>query len=169
MFTNNYWKMRAYGENTVPNSNNYALISIGVKNKSGSEFSNYVVSGNTSYPFYSTVWNYSKGTRLIVGTGDTAATVDDVDLEASAMSSLSNVSQTYICGADDNKLQAVFSLSATNSTGADIIIKEIGLETDVSDSNYNKVAILTAREVLSNPITIPAGGSKVITITVITA
>lgn len=167
MYNNNYWKMRAYGENTVPPSNNYALISIGVRDKSGSEFSNQVVSGNINYPYFSVVWNFAKATRLIVGTGDTAAAADDVDLEASAMSSLSNVSFSYICGADDGQLTTVFSLSATNATSNDIVIKEVGLETGISDSNYNEVKVLTAREVLKNPITIPSGGSKVITITAV--
>ncbi len=167
MYNNNYWKMRAYGCNTVPVANNYSLINIGLQNKSGTEFSNYVISGNTVAPYFSSVWNYALATRLIVGTGDTEATANDVDLESSAMSSLSNVSFSYICGADDDQLTTVFSLSVSNATSNDIVIKEVGLETGISDSNYDEVKILTAREVLKNPITIPAGGSKVITITAV--
>ena len=167
MFNNNYWKMRAYCANTVPPTS-YAQISIGVKDKSGNAVTNgYVISGNTVAPYFSSMWNYAIATRLIVGTGDTEATANDVDLESSAMSSLSNVSFSYICGADDDQLTTVFSLSASNETSSDIVITEVGLETGISDSNYDEVKILTAREVLKNPITIPAGGSKVITITAV--
>ena len=163
MYNNNYWKIRGYVEKTVPPTA-YTNVDIGIQNKSGEDVQIQVITGNGTHPEFSSIWNMALCSRLVLGTGDTAATAEDYALEDDITASLSNVTQSYTCGADDDSLKVVYSISFTNSTGSDIVIREVGIETDVADTSRNKFQILTARQVLNTPITVPAGGGKVITI-----
>lgn len=116
--------------------------------------------------------NYSHDNPgVYFGTGSTPATKDDYKLEAPLTSgltitnpssvSLTNSGSTYI---------ATASFILTNSTEAEINIREVGLFTPVcngvrstpnSSGVYN--ILLMERTVLTEPITIPAGGSKLVT------
>ena len=163
MFTNNYWLMKAYAEGHAAPSN-YATLEIGLKDKNGEDANIYVIGGNATYPAYSAPWNTALCSRLIVGTGNNPASVSDVDLQTDVTSSLSSVEQTATTGADNNSLKTVYTISATNDTGAEITIKEVGIETTVYNSSNQTFKILTARQLLQNPITVAAGAGFVLTV-----
>ena len=167
MYVDNYWIMKAYAEKTTP-PGNYQTVDIGLKNKSGSPVSIYVVGGNTSHPFYSSPWNTAAESRLCVGTGNTAAASTDYALVDDVTSDFTSVAYTVNSSSDDG-IETVFTVSGTNNTGADIVIKEIGIETRVSDTSNNPFYILTAREVLKNPYTVEAGKGFILTVKAKTA
>lgn len=163
MYVNNYWLLKAYGERNVAIPNTYTEVSIGLKDKSGNALTIQCIP-DTARPYYSAPWNTNLTSRLTIGTGDTAVTADDYCLANEITASMSNIEYTTTCGADNDELKAVYTMTVTNNTGADVTIKEVGIEAGVGNSSYAEQFILIAREVLSSPITIPSGGSKVFTV-----
>ena len=167
MYNNNYWILRAYGEGkSAPN--NYAILDIGLKNKSDENQQIYVIGGNASNPQYGAPWNIALVSRLVVGTGTTAATAADVDLEEDVTSSFSNLARSCTTAADGESLKTNYEISGVNSTEAPITISEIGIETLVKNPSNVNVYILTARKVFSEPMTVGAGASFSLTVTATT-
>jgi hypothetical protein len=103
------------------------------------------------------------------GAGSTPPTEDDYKLESPYVSGLSVVNQTGLdIVQDDDGVYACYACYAvTNTTEAEITIREIGafgeLVTYSSSKYYSKYRLLYERTVLANPITIPPGGSKLVT------
>lgn len=106
----------------------------------------------------------SQGTYVQVGTGTTAPTEDDYDLETL---NTDIVCDSIISAFTSNKTKT-YTATLSNPTANDIQVTEIGLFvvasicTDSSSSTSNR-QILLDRTVLSTPISIPAGESKSIT------
>jgi len=135
------------------------------------------VSGTTKYlgfNFASFPYNlyrnvtFSNGSGIIVGNGDTPATEDDYALESKITSGLTASNSTYTFGVDDGNPYLEYLFTLTNTTGADIVVKEIGYVQPLqsattsggnasSSGNY-----LIDRTVLSTPVTVPANGSAAI-------
>ena len=138
------------------------------------------VSGNTRYyrPLLSSSYGYpasstqsfsSSGTTsgVVVGSGTTPSTEDDYALEApisSGLNGVTNVSQNL----DSNgNLYCEITLSLANTTNAAIVVNEIGYIQSIpyatqSATSGSVVSTLFDRTVLDTPVTIPAGGTKVI-------
>lgn len=107
------------------------------------------------------------------GTGSTPAKKSDYKLESPITSGLAFTNPSALAWTEDGngKYAASADFVVRNTTEAEINIYEIGLFTPFS-WNYNFVALtnsmpvnyaLMERTVLTEPITIPAGGTKMIT------
>lgn len=103
------------------------------------------------------------------GRGATPPTADDYALEDVITSGLSivNGSTFTISNPSEGKYIIQASYTVTNTTEEEIIIREIGLFGGVAfygnSSNNRACPVLFERQVLDEPITIPAGAAKVIT------
>lgn len=117
-------------------------------------------STNTGYSDVST--SLMTDFKVIGGTGNTAATVDDADL-ANRVSTLTEISseatqkstRTYV----DN-LIAAFATTYQNNTGEDITISELGVF--LSDGT---LLYMIARQVI-DPVTVRAGATYTFTMTI---
>ena len=99
---------------------------------------------------------------LKVGTGTTAATEDDYELNTVN----TDVScDAVIVGISSNHTKT-YTATFSNPTDSDVTVTEVGLYGNVMARNYGSPEynkFLLDRTVLSTPITIPAGESKAIT------
>lgn len=165
MILNNYWKYLAvmYNSNNVVNE--YGGQNTGVKNTSGTTFS---ITTGTSYSAYYGQLNINlyprKNTFVRVGTGDTAVTADDYNLDNDVTASLSNVANSQnIVVNDEGKLITTYIFSATNNTGNALTIKEVGIYKagiwGGSNGSEPTNSCFFARKVLDNPIVVPTGSS----------
>lgn len=166
MILNNYWKYLA----VMFNSNNLVQTEIikntGVRNTSGVSFG--ITAGSSYYTNYINELSVNlyprKNTTVRVGTGDTAVTADDYDLANDVTNALSNVtnSQNLVVN-DEGKLITTYLFSATNNTGNELTIKEVGIHKaniwGGSNGSEPKNSCFLARKILDNPITVPNGTS----------
>lgn len=158
MVLNNYWKaVRSLGLMTGSNG----TFDSGMINVSGTAIPNLLtyISGTSS----AGLWQIrTKGMSARVGKGNAAVTVNDYSLDDDCTSSFDNYSVTQNLGID-NALTDVFTISGDNGTGSEITLTEVGItktysgQNEVSDSSTQEV--MFARLLLSNPVTVPAGGS----------
>jgi hypothetical protein len=107
---------------------------------------------------------------ISVGTGGTAATEDDFNLENTITSSSITMTMTGTqVGCDDgNKPWIKYSITITNDTGDTLTIREIGYKQTVSvmrkpsASNTENVVCLLDRTVLDTPVEITPGDAGII-------
>jgi len=104
-----------------------------------------------------------------VGTGDTAPTEDDYNLESTVTSGLSSSSPSATRDADNDGNPFVeFLFTLTNTTGSDIVIKEIGyfqkiiFNTTYKSTSSSDTVVMLDRTVLSTPVTVPANDSAAV-------
>lgn len=102
---------------------------------------------------------------ISVGTGDTAATDEDVNLASTITSGLTGVI-TNTHGMDGDDPYVLFNIVLTNSTTSDIVVKEVGFKQNAysgttvgATSGASNTLILVDRTVLSSPLTVPARGN----------
>jgi hypothetical protein len=107
----------------------------------------------------------ANGWGISVGTSDTAATDEDVNLASTITSGLTGVI-TNTHGMDGDDPYVLFNIVLTNSTTSDIIIKEVGFKQNVyagasvgATTGVGNNLILVDRTVLSSPLTVPARGN----------
>ena len=99
---------------------------------------------------------------LKVGTGTTAATEDDCELETVN----TDVSCDTVVVGNSSNYTKTYTATFSNPTSSDIIVTEVGLYGKFVYYNYGTLTYtdcLLDRTVLTTPITIPAGESKAIT------
>lgn len=108
----------------------------------------------------------SKAGGVFFGSGATPATQYDYKLETPITSGLSIVNPSQYSFNDNGNGQWTFSASyvVTNTTTAEITIREIGIVTAVNTDSSTYYPVLMERTVLDEPITIPAGDAKLITV-----
>jgi hypothetical protein len=101
---------------------------------------------------------------LYFGSGTTPATKEDITLESLIASGLT-IANGNIFFENDANGRHVISVDnvLTNTTDAPITISEIGLISGVANSSSKYTQVLFERTVLSSPITIAPGESKLIT------
>lgn len=131
------------------------------------------VSNTTYYPIATSInWstnmvlNANQG--ISIGSGDTAATDEDVNLETPITSGITAATPIATKGMDGDKCYVTLRYVLSNTTGADIAVKEVGLKVQVnaataaaSTSSTNAV-ILVDRTVLATPLTVPANSNAVL-------
>lgn len=99
------------------------------------------------------------------GSGSTPATKADYKLESPIESGLSITNPTRYTFVDSgDKWEYSASYVLTNTTAADINIYEIGVVTLVGIGSSKYHHVLMERTVLTEPITVPAGGAKLLTL-----
>jgi len=102
-----------------------------------------IVVGTGSNP--NTTTTYSLQTKIAHGTGS-------VQLQYGAMT-VNNVV------ASGNALYFTMTRTFTNGSGASITVNEVGIQCVAQDTASATRTLLLARDVLTNPVTIPDGGS----------
>jgi hypothetical protein len=107
----------------------------------------------------------SNSMGVVFGSGTTAPTENDIDLETSDTASTGAKIAASVIGAsnyiENGKYYSTVSYTIKNNTNADITIAEIGMYQPSTSSNDNtKKPILIDRTVLDEPVTIPAGETR---------
>lgn len=107
------------------------------------------------------------------GTGATPATKDDYTLESPITSGMTvtnygNTSLVDFIYTEDEHGNQTFSVPyvLNNTSGAEINVYEIGVITPISSNGATVWPVLMERTVLPEPVTIPAGESRMITYSV---
>jgi hypothetical protein len=101
-----------------------------------------------------------QGGQIFLGTGNVTPTIDDYKLSGELVTGLT--SQEKSTTANNNSI--TFSAMATNNTESPVTIKEIGLG-GYNTSSTPCVFLLT-RDVLTTPVTLNVGDSKIFSITI---
>lgn len=105
----------------------------------------------------------SAGGGVYFGTGSTPATWNDYTLESPITSGLTISSGGRLPEQSGDAYSYLVTYTLYNTTDADINIYEVGLFSPVSYSDSKHYLALMERTVLTEPITIPAGESKLVT------
>ena len=122
---------------------------------------NSSLSSNNNVPYMGKVQkSYSYG-GVILGTGDTAPSIDDYKLSGDLITTISAIGDISVTQ-DDNGCTFEGIYSVTNSSSEDVTVKEIGLLMTGAYSGR----FLVERTVLDTPVTIPAGGIGQVTYTI---
>lgn len=159
MILNNYWNwlntIQKYGIYQSANP-----IDAGLTNRSGN--SQLMLAGYPSLGDHQVgrgVGNNRNFNRcgIIVGSGDTTITPTTYDMENEVTNSLSSWSTT-ITYSGINNCQKLFTATATNSSGSDLTITEVGIQMSicgVDGETYNNVLFAISK--LDDPIVVPSG------------
>lgn len=168
MFTNNYieWQLlnfmadktnSSFTDSTGASFNVYRWFSSGsvdpIKSMSPASLMNYPVCNSVA------------GGGLYFGSGVTPATKQDYALESVITSGLTFPSQgiSVIGKEADEQYAVIVTHSVRNISESAITIGEVGLFGSGYASASSHYYFLLERTVLSEPITIPAGGTKLVT------
>ena len=117
---------------------------------------------------------FSKSSLFVaLGTGTTAPTAEDYNLNADITNSLSNIQYNRtIKELDDFSLVVTINIVGFNHTQSDIIVSEYGIikhvpQTNLTHSSFssNYKSVLFSRDVLTQPITLEAGKGFSLTVT----
>lgn len=165
MLTKNFKNMMAM---ILTSGNSPGLLPL--KNVNGGIYYYGNQNNTSSFPYYrvDALTLSAAGTGWSFGTGSTAPTEDDYQLENTITSGLT-CSNSYIRDVDSNGNPYVtFAMTVTNTSNAAITISEIGYKqqlycaaTEKGNPNTYQV-FLFDRTVLTNPVTIAAGDYAVI-------
>lgn len=122
----------------------------------------------TTFPTNAVNSNTHASLGVFFGTGSTPATLADYRMEAPIQSGLSVTNPSKYNFTDNGAGKWTFSASyvLTNTTAEDMHIYEIGIVTPLGTSSPgNYYPTLMEHTVLTEPITVKAGGSKLVTLT----
>lgn len=186
MFTQNYITLQKRKFMLLSDSSNEYSDSVNLKNVENANAKCYAVNASVSeiggwmgkgkcktivasescYPYDA----YSAG--VYFGTGNTPATLNDYNLEAPITSGLSITNPRQLVTKQEGNTYIISApMIVSNTTITDISIYEMGIFTPVmqsysdrpTDSGKTVHYCLMERTVLDEPITIPAGESKLVT------
>ena len=161
MILNNYWKANKIVEDLIWSNGrkDYGLIGV---SGTGIGAIWYARNGNTSQynlPFYNVQLRTTNiAVRLGTGTGD--ITADDYSLFNDCTSNITNLAITNNTQAEDNKFSQILLITGINNSGNELTIKEVGIcKKFYTNEDYLSEDVMLAKMLLSNPVTIAAGGS----------
>jgi hypothetical protein len=120
------------------------------------------------YNITSNVTFNGASTGIRVGSGNIEATGNDYKMDSMITSGLTSSNPTMTYGEDSGNPYLEYLFTLTNTTGADIVVNEIGYVQSVrtATSSGGSATIVTPilldRTVLSTPVTVPANSSAAI-------
>lgn len=103
--------------------------------------------------------SYSEGT--VFGNGDTPPALEDYKLSGNVITGIS-ATAVVNCVYEANGITTTATYTITNNNSESVTIKEIGVCTNTSSTNY----VLVERTVLESPVTIEPGGVGQVTYTI---
>lgn len=109
--------------------------------------------------------NVTTNIGLYFGSGSTAPTEDDYALENMITSGLSIANGSVMVNDEDGVHTVSVSHMLTNTSSEEIVVREVGAFGEVgrySNSKYYYHLVLFERTVLTDPMVIPAGKSKMV-------
>lgn len=128
--------------------------------------------GTIYYASHSMIYNVNfvanTNQGVVFGTGNTPATDEDVDLENQITSGITVAAPVLTKGMDGTKCFITLRYVVSNTTNADIVIKEVGLRgqmragTSVGSTITSAKYFLIDRTVLATPLTVPASSNAVL-------
>lgn len=168
MFLSNFWRLVTPGWK-YNGGQDYFQFSNGQRDTSGT------VRNNTyQIPYTTGSQHLTSSTRpfrdnvlrLALGTGTTDVDPDDYCLDNDVTNSFSGVTTSLTTTYEQGKLKVIFAFNGTNASGNELTITEVGAILKNSDDNYNAVDYLVARQLLDEPIVVPANGvlNKIVTL-----
>ena len=121
----------------------------------------YVLSNGRANSSYSS--SYYQYSGILLGTGTTTPTFDDVALESPLLTLDPVGNPSYTLDRDNGLFRWV--MTVRNNTASDISFSEVGLViARIPSSGVFNNYILLTRDVLSSPITVPAGEDRTISV-----
>lgn len=170
MITNNFFNLlgyiRANAPAWVPSGGGVALYAdIGLKNTSGNAISFQYASYNDNLELQLTLKNWRPWANLSakVGTGTTEPAATDYNIENDASSNISGLTTTFNINAGNNAATLTLSISGINNSAAPLTLTEVCIFKDINIASGATCMIL--REMLPNPLIVPAGSGFTITLT----
>lgn len=150
MFNKNFQALFCY------NSSSGRITTMAGSTSTGNLPSN-VLGYTTQYCHYGAL-NATGAYHVIIGAGDTAATIDDYDLADSSIMAADKMQSQLQMTTRSRANGAVVSTQWYNSSAAPITVKEIGLAYKNQNAAYSKAAnYMIGRKVLDTPVTIQPG------------
>lgn len=159
MILTNYWKLMQELDN-ASNTTEYLTMQNDI----------YADDGNTIPDvYYGYGYYYSllmrKALTIKVGSGDTAVTVHDYGLDTPIAGTDMTVTTVWSTTNSDSSIETTGAVTLNNISASDITVKEIILTKTIRTNSTNTDEdIAFFREVLENPVTVPAGTSKTLTV-----
>lgn len=184
MFTNNYIALQKLMFLNTGNASTSVINAAGGKSTCYLNFCNYFGIGwymkkgkcgeiKGTYTGVAPTADYNMTSGVFFGSGSRPAAKDDYTLQSPITSGLSITNPSLVLlNPKEGEYSYVSNFVIKNTTDAEINIYEIGLFIPVCTGSYtyNQVnantpwaTILMDRTVLTKPITIPAGGTRVVT------
>jgi hypothetical protein len=161
MFTKNYHKLLGCFLG-------YCSQNDTIRTLSGNKVTSGITTSNAQYiiPLYdnmSRFWKSGDYRGILFGNGDTPVTIEDYTLSGNiidANSFTAQANRTVVF--DDNGVSITAVYTITNTSGEDILFKEIGM---VAGPTGSELALIE-RTLLDSPVTIASGGIGKITYTI---
>lgn len=163
MVLDNYWQIK-YASSQYHmwhDSGAGTLIPVAIKDRNGTLIDQILVSGSGSssnwadlFPMYTLRYNL----KALIGDGDVEPTSNDYALSSDITSSTGGLTVTTGTGVDNGLVTNVI-ISGTNTSNSEIIIKEVGIyiTTRFSFIGNTPYDVLLVRELLQQPLAVPAG------------
>lgn len=170
MILSNYHKYLTAIQDSTNSISENTVRYPGIKNTSGTAFG--VTTGSQYFSSRVDEMNVNlitrKNTFVRVGTGDTAVTADDYNLDNDVTTSLSSVTNSQTISTDENgKLVITYIFSGVNNSGNALTIKEVGIYKSgiwgATNDTGNKNSCFFARKLLDTPIEVPNGTTLTLT------
>lgn len=168
MILNNYYNAAANLANIVPIFSDPRVSDIGVMLPTNPPSALLVTTGwITNFPAVLPTmaqnWNPRSRLSVVIGSGTTAPTPEDVALANDITSAISNFAYTVQTSADGASIKTVATITGTNTTGSDITISEIGIKKAFETARDGTQPVtkyaLIVRHLLDTPKTVPSGES----------
>ena len=167
MILNNYWTFKAYVEShyykQMGGPEDRVGESIGLKSLDGLDARLWIGSGVNYSDFLSTelatkTWSPKVELSVILGSGTTAPTPEDYNIEQSIMSAISNFNSSINVTSSNGQEKTVITVSGTNTSNDAITISEIGIVKPIRPDNINDPRnVLFIRHLLDEPKSVASG------------
>lgn len=162
MVLDNYWQIKYASSQYYlwHDSGASSEVSVAIKDCNGTLINKILVSGSgnvsnwrTLFPMYALRYNL----KALIGDGDVEPTSSDYALSSDITSSTGGLTVTTGTGADNGLVTNVV-ISGINTSNSEIIIKELGIYIS-SGFTFNGTTydVLLVRELLEQPLAVPAG------------
>ena len=167
MLTSNYWYLRQAidGGNTFKYANSGTQAKdIGLIDENGSSTKIFAVAGSSGTNNMISNTAMRKDLSVKIGTGNTNPTSNDYNVDQNVPE---GITFTYsILNSLDNFInKTVASVSVVNATNNDVVIREYALFKKIYMNTSDRANIMLFRQLLDNPITVPALNSTVFSFT----
>jgi len=169
MLLSNYWLIKEYCDRVVPYDTAYG-VNLGAKTIDGeTNYDVYVSTGAGSGSSFDALCGPTRCLKnnltARLGSGTTTETVGDYCLDTDITSSFTNVSVSKTTSVNGGSIVTVITITATNTTSADLTINEVGLGKDIYiNSTKDTRYFLLLRTVLDDAVTVPSNQTATITI-----
>lgn len=168
MILNNYYNAAANLANITPIFSDSRTSNIGVMQATNPPAPLLVTTGWSSgfpsvLPTMVQNWNPRSRLSVVIGSGTTEPTPEDVELENDITAEIANFAFTLQTSADGAAIKTVATITGTNTTGTAITIAEIGIqkafETASSGTDPVPAYALMVRHLLDTQKTVANGES----------